>query len=104
MDILFEIEINEFEGGLHQVMQANQLPAIQSFRANLYYIWSNIFQLNPMQIYLTQAEIVSLFTCTKCFLPIKQKNLNIRYIFFLQLHTQNIKMIFSIDYKKFKYL
>ena len=29
MDILFEIEINEFEGGLHQVVQTNQLPAIQ---------------------------------------------------------------------------
>ena len=29
MDILFEIEINEVEGGLHQVVQTNQLPAIQ---------------------------------------------------------------------------
>ena len=29
MDILFEIEINEFEGGLPQVVQSNQLPAIQ---------------------------------------------------------------------------
>ena len=29
MDILFEIEINEFEGGLHQAVQTNQLPAIQ---------------------------------------------------------------------------
>ena len=29
MDIFFEIEINEFEGGLHQVVQTNQLPAIQ---------------------------------------------------------------------------
>ena len=28
MDILFKIEINEFEGGLHQVVQTNQLPAI----------------------------------------------------------------------------
>ena len=28
MDILLEIEINEFEGGLHQVVQTNQLPAI----------------------------------------------------------------------------
>ena len=26
---MFEIEINEFEGGLHQVVQTNQLPAIQ---------------------------------------------------------------------------
>ena len=24
MDILFDIEIDEFEGGLHQVMQTNQ--------------------------------------------------------------------------------
>ena len=29
MGILFEIENNEFEGGLHQVMQTNQLPVIQ---------------------------------------------------------------------------
>ena len=29
MDILFEVEINEFEGGLHRVVQTNQLPAIQ---------------------------------------------------------------------------
>ena len=29
MDIFFEIEINEFEGGLHQVLQTNQLPDIQ---------------------------------------------------------------------------
>ena len=29
VDILVEIEINEFEGGLHQVVQTNQLPAIQ---------------------------------------------------------------------------
>ena len=29
MDILFEIEINEFERGLYEVMQTNQLPAIQ---------------------------------------------------------------------------
>ena len=24
MDILFEIEINEFEGGLHEIVQSNQ--------------------------------------------------------------------------------
>ena len=29
MDILFEIEINEFEIGLYEVVQTNQLPAIQ---------------------------------------------------------------------------
>ena len=29
MDILFEIDITEFEGGLHQVVQTNRLPAIQ---------------------------------------------------------------------------
>ena len=29
MDILLEVEINEFEGGLHRVVQTNQLPAIQ---------------------------------------------------------------------------
>ena len=29
MDILFEIEINEFEGGFHQVVKTNQSPAIQ---------------------------------------------------------------------------
>ena len=29
MDILFEIEINGFEGGLYQVVRTNQLPAIQ---------------------------------------------------------------------------
>ena len=29
MDILFEIEIDEFEGGFHQIAQTNQLPAIQ---------------------------------------------------------------------------
>ena len=29
MDMLFEIDITEFEGGLHQVVQTNQLPAIQ---------------------------------------------------------------------------
>ena len=29
MDTLLEIEINEFEGGLHQVLQTNQLPTIQ---------------------------------------------------------------------------
>ena len=29
MDIFFEIEINEFEGGLHQVVLTNQLTAIQ---------------------------------------------------------------------------
>ena len=29
MDILFEIEINEFEGGFHQVAKTNQSPAIQ---------------------------------------------------------------------------
>ena len=29
MNILFEIEINEFEGGLHQAVQTNQLPTIQ---------------------------------------------------------------------------
>ena len=29
MNILFEIKINEFEGGLHQVVQTNQLPTIQ---------------------------------------------------------------------------
>ena len=29
MDILFEIEINEFERGLYEVVQTNQLPAIQ---------------------------------------------------------------------------
>ena len=29
MDILFEFDINEFEGGLHQVVETNQLPAIQ---------------------------------------------------------------------------
>ena len=32
MDILFEMEINEFEGGLHQVVQTNQLPAIQKIQ------------------------------------------------------------------------
>ena len=29
MDILFEIKINEFEGGLHQVVQTYELPTIQ---------------------------------------------------------------------------
>ena len=29
MDILSDIKINEFEGGLHQVVQSNQLPAIK---------------------------------------------------------------------------
>ena len=29
MNILFEIEINKFEGGLHQIVQTNRLPAIQ---------------------------------------------------------------------------
>ena len=29
MDTLFEIEISEFEGGLHQIVQTNQLLAIQ---------------------------------------------------------------------------
>ena len=29
MDILFEIEIDEFERGLYEVVQTNQLPAIQ---------------------------------------------------------------------------
>ena len=29
INILFEIEIDEFEGGLHQVVQTNQLPVIQ---------------------------------------------------------------------------
>ena len=29
MDILLEIEINKFEGGLHEVVQTNQLLAIQ---------------------------------------------------------------------------
>ena len=29
MNTLFEIEINEFEGGPHQVVKTNQLPAIQ---------------------------------------------------------------------------
>ena len=28
MNIFFEIEVNEFEGGLHQVVQTNQLPTI----------------------------------------------------------------------------
>ena len=29
VDILFEIEINKFEGGFHQIVQTNQLPAFQ---------------------------------------------------------------------------
>ena len=29
MDILLEIEINKFEGGLHEVVQTNQLLAMQ---------------------------------------------------------------------------
>ena len=74
-DILFEIKITELEGGLHQVVKTYQYPPFKwiNFQINLHYIWVNIFQLDPMQIYLAQAEIVPLFTWTKCFLLIKQK-------------------------------
>ena len=29
MDVLFEIKVNESAGGLHQIVQTNQLPTIQ---------------------------------------------------------------------------
>ena len=76
MDILFEIEMNEFEGGLPQVVQSNQLPAIQINQLpNQPALHTNQhIQFGSMQICLIQPEIVLLFTWAKCFLPIKQKS------------------------------
>ena len=74
-DVLFEIKVNESAGGLHQLVQTNQLPTIQiSQLPNQPALDMNQqFQLKPMQIYLIQTEIVPLFAWTKCFLPIKHK-------------------------------
>ena len=32
VDILFNIEINGFEGGFHQIVQTNQSPTIQTYK------------------------------------------------------------------------
>ena len=76
MDVLFEIKVNESAGGLHQIVQTNQLPTIQinQLPNQPALDMNQQFQLKPMRIYLIQTEIVPLFAWTKCFFPIKHKN------------------------------
>ena len=74
MDILFEIKISEFEGGLHQVVQTNELPAIQINQL------PNQPALHMNQHILTQPNANlpypsrNSFYMDQNFLPIKQKN------------------------------
>ena len=69
MGILFEIEINKFEGGLRQVGQTNQLPTIQiNHLPNQPALHMNQHISTQPNVNLPiQVELVPLFTWTKCF-------------------------------------
>ena len=82
MDLLFEREINEFERGIHQIVQTNQLPAIQINQL------PNQPTLHMNQHIATQPSAnlpypsrnSTPFQMDQMFLPIKQKKIAIRYI------------------------
>ena len=77
IDILFERELNEFERGIHQVVQTNQLPAIQinqlPNQSTLHMNQHISIQLNANLPYPNRNSTP--FQMDQMFLLIKQKKL-----------------------------